>query len=65
MKNTAKLAATFEKLAKGILTDVQFKQLNGRYLAEQETLNEKGAELEQQLAKEQDELDNIEKFLLC
>ena len=32
------IAATFEKLATGILTDGQFQQLNGRYLAEQEAL---------------------------
>ena len=57
------IAATFEKLATGILTDGQFKQLNRQYLMEQETLNEKGVELEKQLAKEQDKLDNIEKFL--
>ena len=34
------IAATFEKLGTGVLTDGQFGKLNGRYLAEQETLNE-------------------------
>lgn len=57
------IAATFEKLATGILTDKQFQQLNGRYLAEQETLNEHIARLETILAKHQDELNNVGNFL--
>ncbi|MBC8530313.1 DUF4368 domain-containing protein [Gehongia tenuis] len=57
------IAVTFEKLATGILTDEQFRQLNGRYLEEQETLKGRSAELEAGLAKEQDELNNIGKFL--
>lgn len=57
------IAATFEKLATGILTDEQFQQLNGRYLAEQETLNEHIARLETELAKQQDELNNVGNFL--
>lgn len=54
---------TAEKLATGILTDEQFQQLNGRYLAEQETLKEHIAHLETELAKRQDELDNVGNFL--
>ena len=54
---------TAEKLATGILTDEQFQQLNGRYLAEQETLNEHIARLEAELVKQQDELDNVGNFL--
>lgn len=54
---------TAEKLATGILTDEQFQQLNGRYLAEQETLKEHTAHLETELAKQQDELDNVGNFL--
>ena len=54
---------TAEKLATGILTDEQFQQLNGRYLAEQETLKEHTARLETELAKQQDELDNVGNFL--
>ena len=57
------IAATFEKLATGILADKQFQQLNGRYLAEQETLNEHIARLETILAKHQDELNNVGNFL--
>ena len=57
------IAATFEKLATGILTDEQFQQLNGRYLAEQETLNEHIARLGTELAKQQDELNNVGNFL--
>lgn len=57
------IAATFEKLATGILTDEQFQQLNGRYLAEQETLNEHIARLETVLTKQQDELNNVGNFL--
>lgn len=57
------IAVTFEKLATGILTDEQFQQLNGRYLAEQETLNEHIARLETELAKQQDELNNVGNFL--
>ena len=52
-----------QKLATGILTDEQFQQLNGRYLAEQETLKEHTAHLETELAKQQDELDNVGNFL--
>lgn len=55
--------ATAEKLATGILTDEQFQQLNGRYLAEQETLKEHIAHLETELAKRQDELDSVGNFL--
>ena len=57
------IAATFEKLATGILTDEQFQQLNRRYLAEQETLNEHITRLETVLAKQQDELNNVGNFL--
>lgn len=57
------IAATFEKLATGILSDGQFKQLNGRYLEEQETLNARSAELETALFQGQDELDSIENFI--
>ena len=57
------LTPTAEKLATGILTDEQFQQLNGRYLAEQETLKEHTAHLETELAKQQDELDNVGNFL--
>lgn len=57
------IAATFEKLATGILTDEQFQQLNGRYLAEQETLKARASCFEAELAKRQDELDNVENFL--
>ena len=54
---------TAEKLATGILTDEQFQQLNGRYLAEQETLKEHTARLETELTKQQDELDTVGNFL--
>ncbi|MFR2466136.1 MAG: DUF4368 domain-containing protein, partial [Clostridia bacterium] len=57
------IAATFEKLATGILTDEQFQQLNGRYLAEQETLKTRAFCFEAELAKQQDELDNVGNFL--
>ena len=57
------IAATFEKLGTGVLTDGQFGKLNGLYLAEQETLNEHIARLETEFAKQQDELDNVENFL--
>lgn len=57
------IAATFEKLATGILTDEQFQQLNGRYLAEQETLKASASCFEAELAKRQDELDNVGNFL--
>ena len=57
------IAATFEKLATGILTDEQFQQLNGRYLAEQENLKAGAFCLEAELAKQQDELDNVGNFL--
>lgn len=57
------IAVTFEKLATGVLNDGQFTQLNGRYLAEQETLKAKSAELETALSQEQDELKNIGNFL--
>ena len=57
------IAATFEKLGTGVLTDGQFGKLNGLYLAEQETLNEHIARLEAELVKQQDELDNVGNFL--
>lgn len=57
------IAATFEKLATGILSDEQFSLLNGRYLAEQKTLKGRSAELEAELSKAQDELDNVGNFL--
>lgn len=57
------IAATFEKLATGILTDGQFKQLNGRYLAEQEALKGHISRLETELAGQQDELDSVGNFL--
>lgn len=53
------IAVTFEKLATGVLNDGQFTQLNGRYLAEQETLNAKCAELERALSIEQDNIGNF------
>ena len=57
------IAATFEKLATGILTDGQFKQLNGRYLAEQEALKGHISRLETELAVQQDKLDSVGNFL--
>ena len=55
--------ATAEKLATGILTDEQFQQLNGRYLAEQESLKASASCLETELANQQNELDNAGNFL--
>ena len=57
------IAATFEKLATGILTDEQFQQLNGRYLAEQESLKAGAFCLEAELTNQQNELDNVGNFL--
>ncbi len=57
------IAATFEKLATGILTDEQFQQLNGRYLAEQERLKAGACCLEAELTNQQNELDNVGNFL--
>ena len=57
------VAATFEKLATDILTDGQFRQLNGRYLAEQEALNGHTSRLVTELARQQDELDNVGNIL--
>lgn len=57
------IAATFEKLATGILTDEQFRQLNGRYLAEQENLKAGACCLEAELTNQQNELDNVGNFL--
>lgn len=37
--------------------------MNGRYLAEQETLKARASCLEAELAKQQDELDNVGNFL--
>lgn len=70
LKQEERLFKSFELKKEGVTLQVELYaptkgtgSVKGRYLAEQETLNEKGAELEKQLAKEQDELDNIEKFL--
>ena len=57
------IAATFEKLATGILTDEQFQQLNERYLAEQETLKAHVSCFEAELVKQRDELNNVGNFL--
>ncbi|WP_156136423.1 hypothetical protein [Candidatus Soleaferrea massiliensis] len=44
------------------MTDGQFRQLNGPYLAEQETLKDQSAELEEDPAGQRYELDNTRNF---
>ncbi len=56
------IAATFEKLVTGILTDEEFGQLNGRYLAEQETLKAQLPVLKRNLSNSRTNLTTWENF---